>query len=279
MKKRIIIISIITILVITSIILYGFFISKNNIKTNEIKLVSNTITDDYNGIKVVHISDLYYKKELKEKYLEKIVNEINLLKPDILVITGDILNKDINYNEDDIKKLTNYIDSIKTTLGKYIIKGDNDSSELWDVLVKESSLTDMNDNYKLIFSNTTIPILISGINSRSSDEFKSKIDKLNEDINSLEIKPCYSILLIHEPDYIIDSNLSNYNLILAGHSLGGVKIPIIGRIYNDIGSKNYNYGKYEIDNSILYVSNGLSSPKLKYRLSNEPSINFYRIVK
>ena len=279
MKKRIIIISIITILVITSIILYGFFISKNNIKTNEIKLVSNTITDDYNGIKVVHISDLYYKKELKEKYLEKIVNEINLLKPDILVITGDILNKDINYNEDDIKKLTNYIDSIKTTLGKYIIKGDNDSSELWDVLVKESSLTDMNDNYKLIFSNTTIPILISGINSRSSDEFKSKINKLNEDINSLEIKPCYSILLIHEPDYIIDSNLSNYNLILAGHSLGGVKIPIIGRIYNDIGSKKYNYGKYEIDNSILYVSNGLSSPKLKYRLSNEPSINFYRIVK
>ena len=279
MKKRIIIVILITTLLILMILLYGIFVSSNKLKTNEIKIVSDNIIDNYNGLKIVHLSDLYYKKKLNIKKLKEMIKEVNLLKPDILVITGDLLNKEVTYSEDEINELINNINGIKTTLGKYIIKGDNDDTEVWDIVVKESDLININDTHKLVFDDTNIPIVISGVNSRSAAEFKDKITSINDSINSLEIKPCYSILLVHEADYIIDSDLTNYNLILAGHSLGGVKLPIIGRIYNGVGSKKYVYGKYEINNSILYVSNGLSSPELKYRFLNEPSINLYRIVK
>ena len=98
-------------------------------------------------------------------------------------------------------------------------------------------------------------------------------------IEELEVKPCYSILLMHEPDYVDTIDLSNYDLVLAGHSLGGISFPILGTKKLPSYATKYYDGKHEINDTILYVSNGLGTDKTKFRFMNRPSINLYRIIK
>ena len=92
--------------------------------------------------------------------------------------------------------------------------------------------------------------------------------------------PCDGIMVFrkvytsNDPKKIKDKNI---DLFLAGHSLNGqVRLPFIGSIYTPTGAKKYYDSKYKIDNTEIYISNGLGTSKIPYRLNNRPSINLYR---
>lgn len=90
--------------------------------------------------------------------------------------------------------------------------------------------------------------------------------------------PIYSILLMHEPDYVDNIDLNNYDLILAGHSHGGqVRLPLIGSIITPVGSKKYHNEYYNISGKPLYVSSGIGTSLMRLRLFEHPSFNFYRL--
>ena len=106
---------------------------------------------------------------------------------------------------------------------------------------------------------------------------KSKI--FEEYINSSEIKPNYSILLMHEPDFVDNFDYNNFNLILAGHSHNGqVRLPIIGAIIKPNYGKKYYDHYYRLKNTDLYVSSGLGVSEVNFRLFNRPTFNLYRLT-
>ena len=277
MKNKILKFLLIILLIALVITLYGVYLEPKTFKTNEIKIISN-IPDNYDGFKIVHISDIHYGRTVSKEMLEDIVTEINLNKPDIVVLTGDLFNKNVTYNEENISDITNALKRIETKLGKYIIKGDNDTSDKWDEVVTNSDFINLNDTYNLIFDNNSTPILISGISSNSKyGEINEKLAKINEE--TMNINSCYKILIMHEPDYVDNIDVNGFNLILAGHSLGGIYIPIKGLINLPNGATKYTNGHYKINETDLYVSNGLGTDNIKFRIMNRPSINFYRITK
>lgn len=277
MKNKILKFLLIILLIALVITLYGVYLEPKTFKTNEIKIISN-IPDNYDGFKIVHISDIHYGRTVSKEMLEDIVTEINLNKPDIVVLTGDLFNKNVTYNEENISDITNALKRIETKLGKYIIKGDNDTSDKWDEVVTNSDFINLNDTYNLIFDNNSTPILISGISSNSKyGEINEKLAKINDDTKN--INSCYKILIMHEPDYVDNIDVNGFNLILAGHSLGGIYIPIKGLINLPNGATKYTNGHYKINETDLYVSNGLGTDNIKFRIMNRPSINFYRITK
>ena len=92
MKK--LLISIITILtLLLSTLVYSRFIGTIGLITNEIPLTTNNIKNSYNGLKIVHFSDIHYKKIITNKRVKQLINEINKIKPDIVLFTGDLLDK------------------------------------------------------------------------------------------------------------------------------------------------------------------------------------------
>ena len=76
----------------------------------------------------------------------------------------------------------------------------------------------------------------------------------------------------------IELNNKNINLFLSGNSLNGqIRLPFLGGIIKKDGSKKYYDEKYYINNTNIFISNGLGNPKYDIRLLNTPSINFYRL--
>ena len=275
MKKRLrlwvkILIIIILLTVIT--LLYGFFINSRGFKVNEIPLYED-IPDNYNGLKIVHISDIYYGNDNKAE-LKKIVNRINLIKPDIVVFTGDLLYKDTKVDSNLNKELSR----INSNIDKYYITGDNDyNNDDITNLLNNSGFINLNDTYNLIYKDK-VPILLAGIStSKNKDNILKKLEPTFEYIDNNDV---LSILLMHEPNKIEKFDYSKFNLILAGHTLGGViRIPLIGGII--LPKDNYLYGNthYKKKNTNIYISNGLGNKDTNFRLFNKPSFNFYRIRK
>lgn len=273
MKKKIIIISILIITIVTSIYCWARYVGTSGLKVKEYKISAN-ISDNFNGLKIIHFSDLHYGSTIDKNDLTKIVEKMNFIKPDIVVFTGDLTNK---FDSESIDEITSELSKIKVSIGKYAVSGNHDNSEFTDIMAKADFIT-LNNAYDLIYKDSFDTILLSGITSNLNDTTNVS-EKLKDTYEYLEQNtPVYKILLTHEPD--IADKVDTFNLVLAGHSHNAqINVPIIRDLYKVNGATKYYKPYYLINNTDLYISGGLGTSKLKLRMFNKPSFNLYRIVK
>lgn len=273
----------IIVIILTLVILYGRFIGTKGLVVKEYKIVNEKFSDNFYGLKIVHISDLHYGDTTNKQDLEKIINKINLIKPDIVIFTGDLYSNSL---EEDMKnELISNLKNIKANIKKFAVKGNHDD-DTWNEIIKNSDFLDLNNNIDIIYNTNKDSILIAGINTNMDiSEGVKKINELLNPINNQEESSdtiqnfAYKILILHEPDKILEFDYSNYDLILAGHSHNGqIRLPFIGALYTPIGSKKYYDEYYDLGNTKLYISSGIGTSKLKLRLFNRPSFNLYRLT-
>ncbi len=210
----------------------------------------------------------------------KLVKKVNETKPDIIVITGDLLDREMKYTKEDLDYLVEKLNELEATLGKYIIMGNHDNTqEAYAEVVSSSNFTNLNDTYQILYNGDNNPILIAGI---STGEYSNLFaaEKVEESIKKIkELNTSYNILIMHEPDYIEEFDYSNFQLILAGHSHNGqVRLPFIGAIILPPHAKKYYDNHYTLNDTELYVSSGVGTSTIKFRFFNRPSFNLYRIV-
>ena len=219
---------------------YTTYVSSVKIHTREYRVINKKIPDNFNGTKIVQFSDLHYGTTMSLENLKKIVKMINETKPDIVVFTGDLIDKNYKLKNNEQEKIIKQLKKIETTLGKYAILGEEDN-ESFNTIMNSSNFMILKNEYDLIYKETNNPILLVGLNNQTKDEnsVQNAYSYFNEPSNNQDI---FSITLTHEPDTVdlIDPNKTQY--ILAGHSQNGsVRIPFINKsIVNKEGAKKYN---------------------------------------
>lgn len=260
------------------ILIYARFIGTQGLTTNEISYTTEYISTSYNGLKIIHFSDLHYKKVITEKRVKDLIKEINKTKPDIVLFTGDLLDSDYDIQGKDISFLIKQLSKIESKYGNFAILGDNDYLKTDTVknIYIQSNFTLLENNYSIIHNENNDLIFIGGVSTSNYDE--ANIDTTMSYFTNNHDIP-FKIIMTHEPDYIdqILTKYPNINLILAGHSINGsINIPFIKNILTPTGAKNYYNNYYKKNNTDIYISNGIGLDKVNFRLFNHPSINFYR---
>lgn len=263
-------------IIFSLILIYARFIEPNLITTNEIKITSPNIDDTFHGLKILHFSDLHYGMTVDSNYMERLIKEFNKLKPDIVLFTGDLIEDDYVLTNEEKNDLINYLSQINYTYGKYAIVGNHDYfNENYEEIMEKSNFNLLRNNYDIIYKEDN-SILIFG----SDDAIYSEpvFDILNDE----ETKNTdYKIIMIHEPD-IVEDLVYNYDvsLVVAGHSHNRqVNIPFIKPFWLPYLAEKYYEGYYNINNTPIYISNGIGTSTVKFRFLSFPSINFYRITK
>lgn len=281
LKKRYKIL-LITIFLITTVMVYAHFIEPNTLKVNEYKITDKSIPSSFEDIKVVHISDIHYGRTINEKQLTKIVKQINVIKPDIVLFTGDLFDRDIKLTTNITNEVTTAFKNINATLGKYAVSGNHDKlfSSYQEVL-DNSEFTLLDNNYELIYNKGYEPIFIGGINTNTEFNMDDIMAPINENKKNKNESINYKIIMMHMPDYIdqvLESN--NINLVLAGHSHNGqMRLPYIGALTTPKGAKKYFNPYYNIKDTDFYISSGLGCSVANYRLFDKPSFNYYILNK
>lgn len=261
-------------------IVYARCIEPNILFTKEYKITSDKITTEFHGLKIVQFSDLHYGSTIFEKQLNKISTEIAKLKPDIIIFTGDLIDE--RYINKLTKKdqviLTNFLSNLDSNLGKYAILGNHDyvNETVNNNILFDSNFVILKNTYDIIYNKSGNTIGIFGFDDILEGSPDSTLLISDEFKNAN-----YKIVLVHEPDYI-DSfiNIEEFDLILAGHSHDcQVKLPFIKPFWLPVGAKTYYKEKYTINNTKIYISNGIGESTLNLRFFSPPSINLFRLVK
>ena len=203
----------ILIISMTTIYTYITYISNQKIITKEYRIIEKELPDNFNGLKIIHFSDLKYKTTINKENLKELIKEINLRKPDLVFFTGDLINKNYDITSKEQEELINELKKINTTMGKYAISGDEDK-ENYTTIMNQSDFIILNNESDLIYNKNNNPILLIGLNSSLKNErnIDNAYNYFNEDSNN---KTIYTICLLHETDSI-DEITSKYktNLFL-----------------------------------------------------------------
>lgn len=255
--------NIITIFVCFLICLYASWQAHKLPIVENKEVYSDKITGNLN---LIQVSDLYLSRTSSETQLEKLIIQINSLRPDVVVFTGDIINDKIEKVEPLIKKLQ----QISAPYGLYAVMGDN---EFRNNVYEAKKLFERN-RIKFLF-NGGITIKSSNIFISGIPDYITMIERINlhRTIYKSDTKS-YRVLLSHSPIIIDALSKEIFDFVFAGHTLGGQFFPIhwfVKRI------NKYLCGNYKVNGIEMFVSKGVGAFGPKMRLfapADIASVNF-----
>lgn len=253
------------------LLIYSRYIEPYNLTIREYKIENKDIPSNFDGLKIVHFSDVHYGMTVDYKYLKEIVNNINNQNPDIVIFTGDFIDKNTNLSDKEVKKINKLLSKINSTLGNYVVTGNHDYKHIKDFKnIFDGSFTILNNQEKLIYYKDSIPLSFVGLD----DSLEGKIDyDILNDSNEY-----FRFVLVHEGDVYDKISDYKFNVMLSGHSHNGqVRLPIIGKVYTPVGAKKYYDYYYKFGDKELFISNGIGTSGVKFRNLSRPSINLYRL--
>lgn len=251
--------------------LYMRFISTSGLVVREYKIVNKNLSSFY-GLKIVHFTDLHYGMSVDEDKLSYVVETINKTKPDIVIFTGDLVDRNTKVTDEINKILVKHLSNIDSTYGKYYVKGNHDEvNKSYDSIMTNSNFKCLNE-YDVIYSKENKSLFIGGVNV---DESLNKDMEEALNLNNYD----YKIFALHYPDEVDKILKYNFDLIVSGHSHNGqVRLPVIGKIITPDNAQKYYDPYYKIDNTQLYISGGIGNSTINIRFFNKPSFNLYRLV-
>ena len=280
------ILGIIILLIFISMV-YSIIKNRKSLKITNYIIEDSEIPKSFNNYKILQLSDLhtYEFGKNNKNLIEKISNE----NPDIIVMTGDMLDC-LSKKADVLYRL---VESLIKKYKIYYIVGNHEERyktkklEKIKMNLKKLGVVVLN-NEKAIIEKDNQKINIYGMVLKLKYYFSKKekkvkninltvtgMNKILGKINDNE----YNVLLVHSPIYFDTYALWGANLILSGHMHGGIiNIPKIGGVLSPERTffPKYSGGIYikKINNksSNLIVSKGLGFGRIPYRIFNPPEI-------
>ena len=167
------------ILIVSGIILYARFIGTSGLYVKEYKVTNSSIPDSFYGTKIVQISDIHYGRTIKKQELQNMVDKVNQLKPDIIVLTGDLIDKDTMLTDKMATVISDILKQLNATIGKYAITGNHDYKfDKWATIISDSGFMNLNDRYDIIYNNSTKPIFLGGLSTNTYQKEKTLEEKI-----------------------------------------------------------------------------------------------------
>lgn len=236
-------------------LLQGFYGTYSQFEVPEIKvqrLEVNNLPSDLQGLRIVQLSDIHLGPTLKGEFLAGVVARVNELQPDVVLITGDLVD---GTPEKMLPEFAAFKD-LKATYGIYAVSGNHEyysGFRQWQPLFEELGLNFLH-NRSVSIQVGSSAINVAGVPDRRAAGFGFAGADVQQALSELDPNAAYTILMTHEPPLALET-AGQADLVLSGHTHGGTMFflqPIVGYFNADFVS-----GFYELPKGgRLYVSNG-----------------------
>jgi len=258
--------------------LYAFLRWQNDsIVISEMVFKNDSVTESFDGYKILHISDLH-NKEFGSKQ-NRLLSMIEMTNPDIIVITGDIIDS----NHPDIDVAMELIYGAIDIAPIYYVSGNHEArSGLYSNLKSrmENVGVVVLDDQKIEVFHGDESIDIIGLSDPSFSESDSMeygdMSEIRNLLNTLtEDNTNFKVLLSHRTELFDLYSSSNVDLIFSGHAHGGqFRLPFIGGLYAPGQGffPELTDGIHTRNNVSMVISRGLGNSIVPIRIFNRPEL-------
>ncbi|MCE5213883.1 MAG: metallophosphoesterase [Methanobacterium sp.] len=238
------------------------FIEPYWIETKEITIESDQIPENFDGKKIVFISDIHAGPLFSQQRVNDLVNQVNNLHPDLILLGGDYVSGEDEYVNSTFESLS----KLNATYGVYAVLGNSDPQfTTWEAL-NNSPINDIG-NMGTWIGDSQGEIRLGGIGAGND---RQDYEDVTEDASSRD----FVIMLSHDPDYFEEVDKSMVDLVLSGHTHGG-QVTFFGLYAPYLPSKygqKYRTGVIKEVNSTLIISNGIGTVNFPVRFFARPQI-------
>lgn len=223
---------------------------------------------EMDGLRLVQISDLHASRLFNAGWVQAVVDKTNALKPDLILLTGDIIDGSPEARANDVAPLQ----KLKARKGVFGIPGNHEYYSGFAGWMREFE----NRNLPMLLNQHVVlmekgqPLVLAGITDPTAERFGEPLPDINKAlVGAPENAPI--ILMDHQPRRAAENSHSKVDLQLSGHTHGGQIIGI--HFLTQWANAGYVSGLYQVGKMQLYVSNcaGLW-PGLPVRLSRPSEI-------
>lgn len=247
------------------------------LKTTYYTIPSKKLPASFDGVRILQISDLHNTQLGKDSLT--LLSEIKKAAPDVIVVTGDLVeycSAENNRKSLEIMKETVKIAPVYYVTGNHEFKTTGYEALEADLKTVGVKVT---DDRRIVWARGGEKIVLYGLKDYKSSLKKlpkaERNSRLNERLQALKgKKEEFSVLLSHRPELFGLYAQNGFDLIFCGHAHGGqIRIFNRGIVAPNQGLfPRYTAGIYTKAASRMVVSRGLGNSAFPFRINNDPEL-------
>jgi predicted MPP superfamily phosphohydrolase len=234
------------------------FFTQNELRINRYQIRIERLSKAFEGLRLVQISDLHFYERSSRAYYDRVAESVNVLKPDILAMTGDV----VHFGPDHVARAQAFLKRLQARDAKLAVLGNHDyydgaHGRHITAMLADSGF-DLLVNENRVFEKQGARLWIAGL-----DDLWYGHPDIQKALAGIPTETETTLMLAHNPllfDPVAMAGLGKVDLIMAGHTHAGhVYIPVLGPIYQKIFRMKYRYGLFEKNGCRLHVTSGVGS--------------------
>jgi predicted MPP superfamily phosphohydrolase len=193
----------------------------DNARDIELEIVEVKINNLKQPYSMVQISDIHIGGLIDKNFIKSLVDKVNILKPDVVVITGDLVDTKLDFAKPALDELKN----IQSKFGTYFIVGNHEYFHGVQPIINYVNSLGIKtlENENIYIGQKNEGFYLCGVYDRFGDKYGAYKPDINKALENTQNEP--TVLLAHQPKYVNEIETKGIDLILCGHTHGGQIFP------------------------------------------------------
>lgn len=201
----------------------GYHEARRLAAVRRISIPLDNLPEALDGFRIVQLSDIHIGPTIKGDYLQGIVERCNELHPDLVAITGDLVDGLTSMLQDELAPLT----ALQSRHGTFFVTGNHEyywDALTWSDLLQTLGIRVLNNTHRVI-RHDDARLLVAGATDYSAHRYvpahASDPEQARHNAGATDV----SVLLAHQPKSAFAGAAAGYDLQLSGHVHGGQFFP------------------------------------------------------
>jgi hypothetical protein len=244
--------ALIVVVLATLVTLVGFINARRRARIVDVDIPIANLPAALQGFSIVQISDVHVGRTIKRDYVNAIVVAANELEPDVIAITGDLVDGSVGQLAQDVQPLS----QLSARHGVYFVTGNHEyysGEAAWSRELRRLGLTVLKNEH-VILKHQDSHLVLAGVTDYSAHQFNPQ--QRSDPQAALHGAPndaAVKILLAHQPRSAAAAASAGFDLQLSGHTHGGQFWPwnLFVRL-----QQPFTAGLHRLNQLWIYVSRG-----------------------
>ena len=253
---------------------FGVWRARRHPAVVEVKVPIENLPDELDGYRIAQISDLHLGPTLSAKFMRRVVHSVNGLKPDMVAVTGDLVDGSTTH-------LAGHVAPLKEIIsrdGTFFVTGNHEyysGAEPWCRTLSELGLNVLNNAHSIV-QRGAAKLLVAGVNDYRAHKIlpSHRSDPAAAVAGAPECDA--RVLLAHQPGSCLDAKEQAFDLQLSGHTHGGQFFPwnfVVGSFHP------FHRGLNAWQKGWVYVSRGTGYWGPPMRIGTESEITLLTLTR
>lgn len=231
--------------------LIGYFNARRTAQVRAVRIPLPGLAPALEGFRIVQISDIHVGPTIKHGYLQAIVDRVNALEPDVIAVTGDLVDGSVPELAAHVAPLAN----LRARHGVFFVTGNHEYYSGVYGWVQELTRLGLRvlHNEHVVLQHEGASLVLAGVTDYSAGHFDPA--HRSDPVRALEGAPegVPRVLLAHQPRSASAAAQAGFDLQISGHTHGGQFLPWTWFVPLQ---QPYTAGLHQLGRLWVYVSRG-----------------------